>query len=109
MFAILSRLTPSNKVDIMTKLKLYNGEDILENGTTKKIDIKELKEEAGPREGMTGISTRFIVKAIDNALSNSEYDCINPLSVMESILKSIKELDVNDDDKKNILHIYRMQ
>ncbi|CDF57532.1 PrkA family serine protein kinase [Thermobrachium celere] len=100
MFAILSRLTPSNKVDIMTKLKLYNGEDILENGTTKKIDIKELKEEAGPREGMTGISTRFIVKAIDNALSNSEHNCINPLSVMESILKSIKELDVSEDDKK---------
>ncbi|MCX7694873.1 MAG: PrkA family serine protein kinase [Caloramator sp.] len=100
MFAILSRLTPSNKVDIITKLKLYNGEDILENGTTKKIDIKELKEEAGPREGMTGISTRFIVKAIDNALSSSEYDCINPLSVMESILKSIRELDVSEDEKK---------
>ncbi|WP_027308198.1 PrkA family serine protein kinase [Caloramator sp. ALD01] len=100
MFAILSRLTPSNKVDMMTKLKLYNGEDILENGTTKKIDIKELKEEAGPREGMTGISTRFIVKAIDNALSSSEYDCINPLSVMESILKSVRELDVSEDEKK---------
>ncbi|MCX7951702.1 MAG: PrkA family serine protein kinase [Clostridiales bacterium] len=100
MFAILSRLAPSNKVDIMTKLKLYNGEDILENGTTKKIDIKELREEAGPREGMNGISTRFIIKAIDNALSNSEHDCINPLSVMESILKSIKELDASEDDKK---------
>ncbi|WMJ80744.1 PrkA family serine protein kinase [Clostridium sp. MB40-C1] len=103
MFAILSRILPSTKVDSLTKLKIYNGEEIVEKGTTKKIDNIELKEEAGIREGMSGISTRFIVKAIDNALSNSEYDCINPLSVMESIIKSIKDLDINDEDKNRYL------
>ncbi|WP_411679264.1 PrkA family serine protein kinase [Clostridium thailandense] len=103
MFAILSRLSPSNKVDLLTKLKIYNGEEIVEKGTTKKIDIMELREEAGIREGMEGISTRFIIKAIDNALSDSEYECINPLSVMESIIKSIKDLDVADDLRKKYL------
>lgn len=103
MFAILSRLTPSAKADPMTKLKIYNGEEIVEKGTTKKIDIGELKEEAGQYEGMKGISTRFIIKAIDNALSDSEYDCINPLSIMESIIKSVKELDIAADDKKRYL------
>lgn len=103
MFAILSRLVPSAKVDPMTKLKIYNGEEIVEKGTTKKIDIAELREEAGQYEGMKGISTRFIIKAIDNALSDSEYDCINPLSIMESIIKSIKELDIAADDKKKYL------
>ena len=103
MFAILSRLSPSAKVDPMTKLKLYNGEDIVEKGTTKRIDIQELREEAGSYEGMKGISTRFIVKAIDNALSISEYDCINPLSIMESIIKSIKEMDASAEDKKRYL------
>lgn len=103
MFAVLSRLTPSTKVDPLTKLKIYNGEEIVEKGTTKKIDITELREESGMREGMSGISTRFIVKAIDNALSNSEHDCINPLSVMENIIKSIKDLDTNEEDKKRYL------
>jgi len=103
MFAILSRLKPSSKVDLITKLKIYNGEDIVENGTTKKVDINELREEAGLMEGMTGISTRFIVKAIDNALSSSEYDCINPLSIMENIIKSIKELDISEEDRKKYL------
>ena len=103
MFAILSRLSPSNKVDPMTKLKIYNGEDIVEKGSTKKIDFSELKEEAGMREGMTGISTRFIIKALDQALSNSEYNCINPLSVMESLIKSVKDLDIAEDDKKKYL------
>lgn len=103
MFAILSRLTLSAKADPMTKLKIYNGEEIVEKGTTKKIDIVELKEEAGQYEGMKGISTRFIIKAIDNALSDSEYNCINPLSIMESIIKSVKELDIAADDKKRYL------
>ncbi len=103
MFAILSRLVPSAKVDAMTKLKIYNGEEIVEKGTTKKIDITELREEAGQYEGMKGISTRFIIKAIDNALSESEYDCINPLSIMESMIKSVKELDIPSDEKKKYL------
>lgn len=103
MFAILSRITPSAKVDSMTKLKIYNGEEIVEKGTTKKIDIGELREEAGQYEGMKGISTRFIIKAIDNALAESEYNCINPLSVMENIIKSVKDMDIASDDKKRYL------
>ena len=99
-------LQPSAKADAMTKLKIYNGEEIVEKGTTKKIDIGELREEAGQYEGMKGISTRFIIKAIDNALSESEYDCINPLSIMESIIRSVKELDIAADDKEKIFRIY---
>jgi serine protein kinase len=98
MFAILTRLTPSSKVDLMTKLKIYNGEEIVEKGMTRKIDILELREEAS-REGMSGISTRFIMKALDTALSESECNCINPVAVMETIVKSIKELSISDEDK----------
>ena len=98
MFAIMTRLAPSSKVDLMTKLKMYNGEEIVEKGMTRKIDIMELKEEAS-REGMTGISTRFIMKALDMALSESEFDCINPISVMETLIKSVKELSISDEEK----------
>jgi serine protein kinase len=102
MFAILTRLAPSNKVDPMTKLKIYNGEDIVEKGMTRKIDIFELMEEA-QREGMTGISTRFIMKALDTTLSESEHDCINPISVMESLVKAVKDLAISDEDKEKYL------
>src|SRR5258707_3300244 len=70
MFAILSRLEPTSKCDLMTKLRLYNGEEVVEKGKTKKIDVSELRDDA-KREGMTGISTRFIMKALDNALSDN--------------------------------------
>ncbi|ADZ83521.1 PrkA family serine protein kinase [Cellulosilyticum lentocellum] len=102
MFAILSRLAPSAKVDPLTKLKIYNGEEVIEKGTTKRIDILELKDEA-EREGMSGISTRFIFKAIDTALAESECHCINPIGLMEVLLREVKELTISDELKKKYL------
>ncbi len=103
MFAILTRLAPSAKVDPLTKLKIYNGEEILEQGSTKKVDIVELREEATIKEGMSGISTRFIMKSLDIALSESENDCINPLSVLDTMIKSVKELSLPEEDRKRYL------
>lgn len=102
MFAILTRLAPSAKVDPLTKLKIYNGEEIVEKGSTKKVDIFELRDES-PREGMSGISTRFIMKAIDTALSESENECISPLAIIDTLIRATKELAISDDDKKRYL------
>ncbi|HTM08324.1 MAG TPA: serine protein kinase [Verrucomicrobiae bacterium] len=103
MFAILSRLEPTNKCDLMTKLKLYNGEEVVEKGRTKKVDVEELRE-ATKREGMSGISTRFIMKALDNALSdNTTGNCINPINVREALINMVKESDLPDDTRKQYL------
>ncbi|MBP2659849.1 MAG: PrkA domain protein [Firmicutes bacterium] len=102
MFAIMSRLIPTNKVDPLTKLKIYNGEEIVERGAAKKVDIIELKEEV-QREGMSGISTRFIMKAIDTALSESDHNCINPLAVLDTLVKAVKEMVIAEDEKKRYL------
>ncbi|MBI2035703.1 MAG: serine protein kinase [Candidatus Liptonbacteria bacterium] len=103
MFAILSRLEATAKCDLMTKLKLYNGEEVVEKGRTKKIDVRELKDET-KREGMSGISTRFIMKALDNALSdNVDGNCINPINVRESLIGMVKEADLTDDVRKQHL------
>ena len=37
------------KCDLMTKLKLYNGEEVVEKGRTKKVDVHELREEQQAR------------------------------------------------------------
>ncbi|MCH6546227.1 MAG: serine protein kinase, partial [Deltaproteobacteria bacterium] len=103
MFAILSRLEPTSKCDLMTKLKIYNGEEVVEKGRTKKMDYLELRE-ATKREGMTGISTRFIMKALDNSLSdNIAGNCINPINVREALISMIKEADIPDDARKQYL------
>jgi serine protein kinase len=103
MFAILSRLEPTAKCDLMTKLKIYNGEEVIEKGRTKKIDLQELRHET-KREGMDGISTRFIMKALDNALSdNVDGRCISPITVREALVGMVREADLSDDQRKRYL------
>lgn len=103
MFAILTRLAPTPKCDLMTKLRLYDGEEVVDKGKTKKIDLNELREDA-KYEGMCGISTRFIMKALDNALSdNMRGKCINPISVREALIAKTKEADLPDDARKQYL------
>jgi len=102
MFAVLSRLKPSNKVDPLTKMKIYNGEEIVEKGLIKKVDIKDLREEVED-EGMSGISTRFIMKSIDAALADSTKNMITPISIRDSLIKQVKEQIVNAEDRKHCL------
>ena len=102
MFAVLSRLKPSNKVDPLTKMKIYNGEEIVEKGNIKKVDIKDLREEVED-EGMTGISTRFIMKAIDASLADSTKNMITPISIRDALIKQVKEQIVSADDRKHCL------
>ena len=102
MFAVLSRLHPSNKVDALTKMKLYDGKNVIEKGTVKKIDINDLRDEARD-EGMTGISTRFIMKAIDSALSDSEKNMVTPISIRDSLIKQVKDQIVVEDDRNRYL------
>ncbi|MGI9434236.1 MAG: serine protein kinase [Geminicoccaceae bacterium] len=101
MFAILTRLEPTAKCDLMTKLRLYNGEEVVEKGRTKKLTVRELQEDT-KREGMFGVSTRFIMKALDNALTQSGKS-IHPIGVREALINMVKEADFAEDVKKQYL------
>jgi serine protein kinase len=104
MFSVMSRLQVSKKCDLLTKMKIYNGESIIEKGRVKKVDIRDLKDEASS-EGMSGISTRFIMKSLDAALSDSDSNMITPINVMDSLVTQVKEQIVDEDDKTRYLEI----
>jgi serine protein kinase len=104
MFSVMSRLKTSAKADLLTKMKIYNGEDVIEKGRVKKIDMMDLKEEVRD-EGMTGISTRFISKAIDHALTDHSKQCITPIGVMKSLTKMVKEQIIDNDFREHCLEI----
>jgi serine protein kinase len=104
MFSVMSRLKESAKADPLTKMKIYNGEEVLEKGRVRKVDIKDLREEA-KHEGLDGISTRFITKALDNALTASDKGMITPISVMDSLTKMVKEQLVDESFKTKCLEL----
>ena len=86
MWAVLTRLAEPKKAGIskLQKLKLYNGKSI--PGFTED-SIKELKDES-PREGMQGISPRYIQDKVSNALVSHQAQMekmINPFMVMNEL------------------------
>jgi serine protein kinase len=89
MWAVLTRLEEPNKasLNLIQKMKLYNGQSL--PGFTED-NIKELRNEA-EREGMEGISPRYIQDKISNSLVNEEAEgCINPFMVLHELEAGLK-------------------
>jgi serine protein kinase len=101
MWAVLTRLEEPKKhnLSVLQKLKLYNGKT-LPNFTED--NIKELRKEA-LREGLSGISPRFIQDKISNALVSDKSEAsINPFMVMNELEAGLKahSLISSEDDRK---------
>ena len=53
---------------------------------------------------MTGISTRFIMKAIDAAMSDSDKNMVTPISIRDALIKQVKDQIVVEDDRNRYLN-----
>ncbi len=82
-FAILTRLEPSKKagMSMMKKLRLYDGEDMED---FKQKDVRELQDEA-VREGLDGISPRYVINRLSNALIKQGVTFITPIDALRAL------------------------
>jgi len=102
MWAVLTRLEEPKKpgLSLMQKLKLYNGKSI--TGFTED-SIKELKEES-PREGMDGVSPRYIQDKVSNTLVSRqavEEKTINPFMLLNELESGLSHHSlISDEDTK---------
>ncbi len=103
MWAVLTRVEEPKKagLTLMQKLKLYNGKSI-PNFTED--SVRELKDEA-PREGMQGISPRYIQDKLSNALVSDQAiqeKCINPFMVMNELESGLSHHSlINDEETRS--------
>ncbi|MFH0980994.1 MAG: serine protein kinase, partial [Planctomycetota bacterium] len=100
MWAVLTRLEEPKKagLNLLQKLKLYNGKSI-PNFTEE--SVIELRVEA-PREGMRGISPRYIQDKVSNALVNEQAmqdKCINPFMVMNELEEGLAHHSLISDEE----------
>ncbi|MGZ3774451.1 MAG: PrkA family serine protein kinase [Pseudobdellovibrionaceae bacterium] len=91
MWAILTRLEKPKKANLtrLQKLKLYNGKT-LANYTED--NVRELRKEA-QREGLEGISARYIQDKLSNALvaaQQSNKGSVNPFMVFKELESGLK-------------------
>ena len=101
MWAVLTRLEEPKKASLsmLQKLKLYNGKTL--PGYTQD-NVHELKAEA-PREGMNGISPRYIQDKLSNALVSLESTTsVNPFMVLNELEAGLSHhsLISNEDQRK---------
>ncbi len=106
MWAVLTRLEePKNAgLTLMQKLKLYNGKTL--PGFTED-NIKELREEA-EREGMHGISPRYVQDKISNALvAHTNERSINPFMVLNELETGLKHHSLinSEETRKHYRHL----
>jgi serine protein kinase len=102
-FAILTRLEPSKKagMSLMKKLRLYDGEDIED---FKQKDVRELQEEA-VREGMDGISPRYVINRLSNALIKQNVTCINPIDALRGLRDGLDQhTSINREERERYLN-----
>ena len=101
MWAVLTRLEEPKKANLtlMQKLKLYDGKSL--PGFTED-NVKELRKEAS-REGLDGISPRYIQDKISNSLvAEISGGCVNPFMVLNELESGLRHhtLLKGDDQRK---------
>ncbi len=103
LFAVLTRLEPSKKagMSLMKKLKLYDGEDMED---FKQKDVRELQDEA-TREGMDGISPRYVINRLSNALIKPNVTCINPIDALRALRDGLDQhTSITRDERERYLN-----
>ncbi|HEY0322693.1 MAG TPA: PrkA family serine protein kinase [Pyrinomonadaceae bacterium] len=104
MFAVMTRLEEPKRqnVDIAKKMRLYDGEDV--EGYKSK-DVRELKDEA-VREGMDGISPRYIINRLSSALVRDGITCINPIDALRAIKDGFEQhTGISPDQRERYLNL----
>jgi serine protein kinase len=107
MFAVLTRLQPSKKqnIDLIKKMKLYDGQDV---DDFKAKDIRELRDEA-EREGMDGISPRYIINRLSSALVRDGITCLTPIDALRAIRDGFDQhTGISAEDKEKYLNLVAM-
>src|SRR5579884_491467 len=104
MFAVLSRLEESKKagMSLVKKMRLYDGQDV--DGFSGN-DVRELQEEA-VREGMDGISPRYVINRLSNALIKENVACVNPIDALRALKDGLEQhTSIGREERERLINL----
>ncbi len=101
-FAVLSRLDPPARqgMSLLDKMRLYDGNIVK---PYSRDDVTEMQRQ-NHREGMTGLSPRYVMNRLDNMASSPLVSCIFPLAAVDSLWRGLRE-NVSLDDEVRATYI----
>ena len=96
-FAILTRLHESEEKDqeLAKKVRIFAGEDV--EGVSR-ADVERVRQKM-PDEGLGGVSPRFVINALSNAIIQSDTRSLTTMDVLLALKDGI-ESDARIDPKK---------
>ena len=98
-FAILSRIQEGDEkdVDLIKKIRIHADEEV--DGVNRS-DVRRVKEkDKAPDEGLAGVSPRFVINALSNAIIQSNRKSLSTMDVLLALKDGI-ESDARIDPKK---------
>ncbi len=104
-FAVLTRLEQSRRREIgqLQKLRLYDGEEVPGLGPRDRLDLQR----ESSREGMHGVSPRYVVNQLARALVRSD-GCLTVGATLRALyegLQSHPSIEASDQETyRNLLH-----
>lgn len=106
-FSVLSRLHEHENSTLVTKMRVYDGENMKDKDPKSK-SIQEYKDTAGVTEGMTGISTRFAFKVLSQTFNfDNEEIAADPVHLMYVLEKAIIQEQFSEEREKELLNIIK--
>ncbi len=102
-FAVLSRLKEHENSTLLSKLRVYDGEN-LKDTDPKARNIQEYRDAAGIDEGMNGLSTRFAFKVLSQTFNYDSHEVsADPVHLMYVIEQSVQREQFSEDTEKRLL------
>lgn len=90
-FSVLSRLNEPENSSVLSKMKVYDGQNIKDTDPKAK-SIQEYKDNAGVNEGMEGLSTRFAFKILSKVFNfDTSEVAANPVHLLYVLEKQIEQ------------------
>ncbi|MDA8308342.1 MAG: protein prkA [Deltaproteobacteria bacterium] len=111
MFAVLTRLMPSNLCpELVKKARYYDGQVIMEKEKDP-VSVKKMRLEGREKaEGMSGISPRFVMNAINIALGSAleGAGCINPVDIIRALTHQFEHhIGFTDEEKARYIELLK--
>ncbi len=111
MFAVLTRLYPSNLCpELVKKARYYDGQVIMEKEKDP-VSVSKIRLEGRRKaEGMSGISPRFVTNAINIALGSAleAAGCINPVDIIRALTHQFEHhIGFTDEERTRYLELLK--
>lgn len=106
-FCVLSRLGVPENSNVISKMRVYNGENVKEKDNSAK-SYQEYKDSAPNREGFEGLSTRLAYKVLSEVYNFDPTEiAADPVHMLFVLEKTVKKEHYSEATEKELMNVIK--